>query len=207
MRKYILTLLTAIAVISAQSTCKAQDNIKMLFSYNYGMGFATGDLKSYIDKKLFDGFSIESRFFVKKNISLGLNVGYNDFRKYFDREVYANSTGNGNTSVVQTRYFNTVPVLVTGFYYLNSTSAFRPYAGIGLGAYVSNYQKYFSTLESKHTKTTFGLRPEIGTLIKLRDGLGLIVSGRYNFATYSYQEFSNLSYFELNFGLSFSIDN
>lgn len=204
MRKYILPVLTAIILISAQSTCKAQDNIKTLFSYNYGLGFATGDLKSYIDKKLFDGFSIESRFFINKNVSVGLNVGYNDFRKYFDRDVYP--TGSGNSSYVQTRYFNTVPVLATGFYYLNSISAFKPYAGIGLGAYVSNYQKYYSTLESKHTKTSFGLRPEIGTLIKLRSGLGLIVSGRYNFATYSYQEFSSLNYFELNFGLSFFIE-
>ncbi|MBO9701460.1 MAG: outer membrane beta-barrel protein [Sporocytophaga sp.] len=204
MRKYILPVLMAIVLISAQNTCNAQDNIKTLFSYNYGMGFATGDLKSYIDKKLFDGFSVEGRFFINKNISLGLNVGYNDFRKYLNREVY--STGSGNISAVQTRYFNTVPVLATGFYYLNSISAFKPYAGIGIGAYVSNYQKYYSTLESKHTKTCFGFRPEIGTLIKLRNGLGLIVSGRYNYATYSYQEFSSLNYFELNFGLSFSIE-
>ncbi|GAL85208.1 hypothetical protein Cpin_2233 [Sporocytophaga myxococcoides] len=168
------------------------------------MGFASGDLKSYIDKKLFDGFSIESRYFINKNLSVGLNLGYNDFRKYFDRQEYP--TASGNISAVQTRYFNTVPVLATGFYYLNSISAFKPYAGIGIGAFVSNYQKYLSTLESKHTKTSFGLRPEIGTLINLKNGLGLIVSGRYNYATYSYQEFSSLGYFEFNFGLSFSIE-
>ncbi len=204
MRKYILPVLMTIILISAQSTSNAQDNIKSLFSYNYGMGFATGDLKSYIDKKLFDGFSIEGRYFINKNLSFGLNLGYNDFRKYFDRAVY--STPSGNDSYVQTRYFNTVPVLATGFYYLSSISAFKPYAGIGIGAFVSNYQKYRGTNELKHTKTSFGLRPEIGTLISLRNGLGLIVSGRYNYATYSYAEFSSLNYFELNFGLSFSIE-
>jgi outer membrane protein W len=205
MRKYILPILITIVLISAQSTSKAQDNIKSLFSYNYGIGFATGDLKSYIDKKLFDGFSIEGRYFINKNISVGLNLGYNDFRKYFDRQDYP--TTGGNISAVQTRYFNTVPVLATGFYYLNSVSAFKPYAGIGIGAFVSNYQKYFSTLEfNKQTKTSFGLRPEIGTLINLKNGLGLILSARYSFAAYSYEEFSSLNYFELNFGLSFSIE-
>lgn len=60
MRKYILPILITIVLISAQSTSKAQDNIKSLFSYNYGIGFATGDLKSYIDKNYLMAFPLKA---------------------------------------------------------------------------------------------------------------------------------------------------
>lgn len=203
MKKYILPIVASILLLLEQTTCNAQDNIKALISYNYGIGFATGDLKSFIDGKLFDGFSIESRFFLNNHLSLGLAIGYNDFRKYYQRDAY--TTPSGTISAAQTRYFNTIPALATVFYHLNTCGVIKPYAGIGIGAFVSNYQKYYSYLGFNHTQANFGLRPELGTLIYLTNGVGLIVSGRYNYATYSHEEFNSLNYLELNVGLSFSL--
>jgi hypothetical protein len=195
-------LLSSILVTIVSYHSQAQLKLRAIASFDYSYGFAVGSLKEYIPGKTFDGFQAHWRYFIQRNVSLGLRTGYNNFRTSLPRDVY--ETNRGTVSAVQTRYFNSAPFIPTAYYYMRSLHYVMPYVGGGLGPYLLRYEKYYGVVPERQGSIRFGLSPEAGIVIPFkRSGLGLILTGRYNHVFYNHQEIEGLNYFEATVSLYF----
>jgi opacity protein-like surface antigen len=199
LKKIIPILLTALV---AHNSATAQLKLNAIAAFDYSLGFATGSLNSYIPDKNFDGFHVQYRHFLRKDFTLGSRLGWNNFRDQLPRAVY--QTDRGTVNAVQTRYFNSFPLLVNGFYYLRSSHFVMPFAGGGIGGYFLKYGKWYGAFPVEENSIRFGLSPEAGVIIPFRkSGIGLMLSGRFNKVFYNKNEIKNLQYAEVNFGLYF----
>ena len=200
MNRKIIALLVLFLV--SYNVCLGQLKLQAIAAFDYSYGIATGGLHKYIPGKAFDGVHMHWRYFFKRNFSLGLSTGWNNFRTELPRSVY--ETDKGTVSAVQTRYFHSCPIIVTGYYYLRSLHYVMPYAGGAAGAYLTRYEKYYGVVPMRDRDINPGIRPEIGVVVPFKNsGLGLIVGGRYNMIFYSHEEVNNLQYFEAAVGLYF----
>jgi hypothetical protein len=188
----------------------AQAKLIGFVAFNYSYGIPTGSLRSFIPDKPYHGANFDYRHFLRKNVSLGLHLGWNSFKESFPRAVY--NTDRGTVSAVQTRYFYSFPVTINGYYYFRSMKHVMPYVGGGIGLYNVHYQKWYGVAPIKRSRLYLGLNPEVGVIFPFKNsGIGILVNMRYNNVFYSYNEFKSLQYFEANIGIyignSFSKQN
>jgi outer membrane protein len=82
--KKIFFIILLTGIITATQV-KAQEN---LYSIQYSMGFATGDLKEFNEAASFRGMSFEYRYMMKPAIGVGFETGYNLFYDEMDYATY-----------------------------------------------------------------------------------------------------------------------
>jgi len=194
MKKIFFVVMLA-GIITA-THLKAQEN---LFSIQYSIGFATGDLKDFNSSASFRGMSFEYRYMMQPNIGVGLETGYNLF---YDRLDYATYTqGTQSLSGIQYRYTHAVPVLAAFDYYLKPDTQFNPFVGLGLGTLYTyrDLDMGMFTLESDVWQ--FALRPQIGVMITTPSA-DLIVAAKY-FSGFKANDTEGQQYFTINVGLVF----
>jgi hypothetical protein len=194
MKKIFFILLLTGVIFATQ--VKAQES---LFSIQYSMGFATGDLKDFNNAASFRGMSFEYRYMMQPSIGVGLETSYNLFYDHMDYATY--TQGTESVSGIQYRYTHAVPVLAAFDYYLKPDTRFNPFAGVGIGT-IYTYRDLdmgMFTLESDVWQ--FALRPEVGVLVSTQFA-DLIVAAKY-FSGFKANDTDGQSYFTINVGLVF----
>jgi outer membrane protein len=194
MKKIFFVVLLSGIITATQ--LKAQEN---LYSIQYSMGFATGDLKDFNSSASFRGMGFEYRYMMQPAIGVGFETGYNLF---YDRLDYATYTqGTQSLSGIQYRYTHAVPVLAAFDYYLKPDTQFNPFVGLGVGTLYTyrDLDMGMFTLESDVWQ--FALRPQIGVLITTPSA-DLIVAAKY-FSGFKANDTEGQQYFSLNIGLVF----
>ena len=193
--KKIFFVLLVMGVITATQV-NAQSG---LFSIQYSMGLATGDLKDFNSSASFRGMSFEYRYLIQPDLSVGLETGYNLF---YDREDYATYTqGTVSLSGIQYRYTHAVPVLATFDYYLKPDNQFNPFVGLGLGTLYTYRDLDMGMFTMESDVWQFALRPQVGVLITTPSA-DLIVAAKY-FSGFKANDTEGQQYFSLNIGLVF----
>jgi hypothetical protein len=194
MKKIFFVVMLA-GIITA-THLKAQEN---LFSIQYSIGFATGDLKDFNNSASFRGMSFEYRYMMQPNMGVGLETGYNLF---YDRLDYATYTqGTQSLSGIQYRYTHAVPVLAAFDYYLKPDTQFNPFVGLGLGTLYTSRDLDMGMFTMESDVWQFALRPQIGVLITTPSA-DLIVAAKY-FSGFKANDTKGQQYFSLNIGLVF----
>ena len=196
MKKIILVLSI---ICLGTSAVNAQRNFT---SFQYSVGFGSGDLKNFIGTPSFRGATFEWRKFVQPSLAVGLEVGWNVFYEQSSNEVY--TKGNSSISGKQYRYQNQFPILVATDYYFSPGEKFNPFIGMGLGTMYSLRNTNMSLYTIEEDAWHFALRPEVGFLYEMSQGLSTIVAIKY-YNGFSAGDFdSSQSYFTLNLGLAFT---
>lgn len=169
-----------------------------LFSMQYSMGFATGDLKEHVDKVSFRGFTMDYRKFAKENIGVGFDIGWNVFYKEMPYGTY--DYNDITYSGKQFRYDNCFPMLLAADYYMNPGMEFSPFVGLGLGTMYTlrNTDMNMYTLETDAWQ--FALRPELGIIIEPTPGVGLLVCSKYYYG-FKTSDMEAQSFFTINVGI------
>ncbi|HSO88438.1 MAG TPA: outer membrane beta-barrel protein [Draconibacterium sp.] len=190
---FFVVLLTGI--ITATQV-KAQES---LFSVQYSMGFAAGDLKEFNEAASFRGMSFEYRYMMQPAIGVGLETGYNLF---YDRMDYATYTqGTQSVSGVQYRYTHAVPVLAAFDYYLKPDTQFNPFVGLGVGTLYTFRDLDMGMLTMESDAWQFALRPEVGCIISTQ-AADVLIGAKY-FSGFKANDTEGQSYFTINVGLVF----
>lgn len=197
---FILLFLTITSRVKAQYLPVNNDNERYL-TISYAPSIPIGIFNSYLDGKNFGGLSIEGRYFISDNVTLGFNLGWNDASKKMPRITETN--GTSSISAVQTRYLLVFPLLINSHYHFELDNfIIRPYIGGAAGIYFTTYEKWIAEYLDSKRKISFGIRPEIGALIPITDNLGINLNFKYNYVFFKYNEFQNdLQYLEGNLGL------
>ena len=189
---FILLILTlSISLTNAQTS---------IFTIAYSTGSLLGETADYIGDYSWRGISIEERYFVERDMSVGFYLGWNVFNKTLVNytQPFDNAVLYGN----QYRYINAWPILVNAHYHFLREEVIRPYIGGGVGVYSVNRRTEMGLYASSVKTWQFGFQPEAGIWIDMADGLNLMLAAKYNYALKT-SKGDALSFININFGLSF----
>ncbi len=164
--------------------------------------------KNFVNDISARGFSLDFSYFVNDNVSLGLLAGYNDLYQKKDRQTY--SWPETDISAVKSHSLQLIPVLAKASYSkFKDGLALQPYAAIGAGVNIVNYQEWFGTLVDERNALRFSVAPEIGTRIAFGKYAmnGVDLSLRYHYTAFKYNDVKNLQTVSLNLGFYFMSRN
>ena len=157
-----------------------------------------GDSKDYIGKTSFRGIGIEWRKQVADQFSAGLSFDWNVFNEV---RTEVAEIDRGHVSGTQNRTINAFPMLVTGHYGLVSKGDFRPFVGLGAGAFFIEKKLGLGIYSLTESNWHFGLAPEVGFLYTIGFNTNLFVSVRYNYALEA-GDTGSQSYVGINLGFA-----
>ena len=187
----ILALAATFAYASAQSS---------LFTIAYSTAAPLGKTGDYIGNYSWRGMSVEGRYFIQTNLSLGFYTAWNVFNETLSD--HEQNFENGVLYGKQYRYINAYPILMMGHYHFLPNSAVRPYLGAGLGVYSMNRRTemglYYSETKSWH----FGVQPEAGLWFDVAPYVNLMIAAKYNYAVKTNKS-DAYSFLNINIGMTF----
>ena len=190
----ILSVLLFIA-IGANMTAQNKTNIY------YTMGMPMGNTNDYIDKTSFRGMGFEYQYLLSDNFALGGVLQWSTFYKSLPKDTYP--INNGAITGYQYRYINTVPMYVTGTYYLASDDAkIRPYLGLGVGTYWLEKRTDMGLYTDIYNSWHFGLIPKAGILIPVSYSTSFYIGLDYNMA-FKNNDMDTQSWLGISIGLDF----
>jgi outer membrane protein W len=170
------------------------------FSVQYSIGFGTGDMSEFIEKTSWRGVSFEYRSFVTPNVGVGIESGVNTF---YEKKDYATYTeGTRSLSGTQYRYINTVPILAAVDYYFQPDAQINPFLGLGIGTIYNRRDLDMGLYTIEEEAWQFALRPELGVLFNVSEGLDLMLAAKY-YAGFRGGDLDAQNYFTINLGLNF----
>lgn len=191
-----------IMLLGVTRQVKAQKNSVLTFSYT--IGFSSSDFNDFIGDNSFRGFNLAYRYLVNDNIAVGFQGGWSNFFEKIDRTTYEFDNGAVNTA--QWRYTHLVPLLVSAdYFFLDAEKTFRPYAGFGLGGYITEQEVLVGIADFFDRTFRFGFAPEVGMTFDIPNtSIGFVFSGKYNFVAQGsdFQD-TNLGYWTINMGIGF----
>ena len=161
----------------------------------YSFSLATGETKDYISKPSFRGIGIEGHKFINPNLSIGLTAQWHVFHDTCDDLVELDFGAiNGD----QNRTINSMPVLA--MFHYNFGNEKKYFFGTGTGPYWVDKRVEIGIAALSWENWHWGVTPEIGVMIPIRDKSSLLISVNYHhiFATKN-QEYS---YFTIKAGFA-----
>jgi outer membrane protein W len=193
MKKIIVSLI----LLGAISNVKAQ----YITNFSYSMSFPSGDFSNYVSDPSFRGISFGYASFVKPNVTVGINLGWNVFYEEKGYDTY--TQGTESLTGKQFRTNNTAPIMVNGNYYFKQSDKINTYGGLGLGLVYNhrNTDMYVYTLDE--SSWNFALQPEIGIEYKTDRKWALTAAAKYYYCFESGDISTPISYFALNLGFSY----
>lgn len=157
--------------------------------------------KDYTSKTSSAGMRISYSKLLNDRIGFGIEGGFNTLDDYVPRQTYEYPGGAITTDIYNYLYYYTL--MANAQYYFVQGKNVIPYASLAMGAAFSEYRKYYNVYNDSDNKTSFVVRPEIGSLFRLKEysSWGLKTAVSYDFAS------NKSDYFETdNFsGISFQV--
>jgi len=145
------------------------------------MGVPMSNTNDFIDKTSFRGMGFEYQYMLTDRFAIGGVLQWSTFYKSMDKDTYP--IENGDINGYQYRYINTVPMYVTGTYYLAGDDAtIRPYIGLGVGTYWLEKRIDMGLYADVTNSWHFGLIPKAGILVPLSYSNSLYLGIDYNIA-------------------------
>ena len=196
--KKIIILITIVTWIIPLTTLAQGSYI----SVEYVIGFPTGDLGDFIGKTSFRGAAIEYQKYLKNNLSIGIETGWNVFYERKDFDTY--SQDNVSASGVQYRYSSQVPILISAEYNFRPEASLKPYANFGLGTMYSRRDTDMGLWYLREEAWHFALKPEAGIICEINPDISFNLSAKY-YTGLASGDLDTQSYFALGagFGIMF----
>ena len=178
MKKIYLTALLLFGLIAGSFAQRSY------WTFNWDMNKGLGETGDFVDKFSVRGASVDGRFFINENITVGGFLGWSTlYDKLYDLPPITADLGDGVTADIsgtQMRYLNTFPVLINAHYFMGDNGSIRPYAGIGIGTVYTEQRVDLGFHAFIAEKWGFAVQPEIGVFIPIGlNGPGVNLAARY----------------------------
>jgi opacity protein-like surface antigen len=197
----ISSLIVFLVILAISMKTSAQ--LKMQLGYQVSK--PTGAFKDAIENTSFRGFAGEINYSITPQIGVGLGVSYNDFYQKYPRQTY--QTGEGHISAVVTNSIQVMPVLVKGNYNFLKEGPVIPYAGLGAGINLVNYDQYLGEFPASNATLKAAFSGEAGIKIPVgysKEG-GINIGAHYNYLPYNYSGIKNLNNWGAHVGFYFPL--
>lgn len=187
MKKYIKNYILGLLILLGTITVSAQNS--GMWHFQYDMGVPLGSTSDFVSKFSPRGFAIEGQGYVTENISIGGRFAWDVY--YEDMGWVDETTGISHDDMAaeltvhsyQKHYLNTMPLMVTAHYTLNSDKII-PYFGFGIGTFYVEERNQVGIFIIDKDTWHFGLAPEVGVTIPFgqTSNWGVNLNVRYNWA-------------------------
>jgi outer membrane protein len=182
--------------VGVSSAAMAQSGF---MSWQYSVGFGTGDQSDYIGATSWRGVTYNYSKLVRDNVAVGLEIGWNAFYEEKPYDTY--SRGNFDLSGKQWRYSNHVPLLFTVGYYHNPEEDIVPFVNFGIGTMYSERRVSMGQWEIYQDAWPFTVKPELGVMFNT-GGMAFALSGKYYYGMKT-GDLPAHGYFTVNLGFVF----
>lgn len=157
--------------------------------------------KDYTSKTSSAGMRLSYSKLLNDRFGFGIEGGFNTLDDYVPRQTYEYPGGAITTDIYNYLYYYTL--MANAQYYFVQGKNLIPYASLAMGAAFSEYRQYYNVYNDSDNKTSFVVRPEIGSLFRLKEystwGLKTAVSYDFTSNKSDYFETDNFS------GISFQV--
>ena len=197
--KKLIAIAVFTLVVFTQSAYSQQSGY---WSFQYAMGFGTGDLGEYISAPSFRGGLIEYRKAIKDNLLVGVDFGWNVFYEKKDHDSYTRETET--LSGIQYRTQNALPMLVSAEYFLSTDKPLKPYVGLGIGTMYTERATDMGTWRLEENPWSFAVKPELGLLYELSFSTSFKLAAKY-YNGFKTGQLDNQGYFSISAGFAFHL--
>jgi len=145
--------------------------------------------------------------FLSERFGFGFEGGYSTLDDYIPPTTYEQPGGAITTDVYNYLYYFTF--MANGQYYLSQGKRFTHYTSLGLGIAYSEYKIFYNVYQEEDHNTGFVMRPEIGTLFKIKEysSFGLKAAIGFDYATNKSEYFETKNFAGLNIQLGIVLLN
>ena len=183
-------------------TAKSYGQQDSYMSVQYSVSIPTGDMGEYISKASWRGVLIEYRGYVKSNLFVGIDAGWNVFYEKKDSDTY--TQGTETLTGVQYRYQNQVPLLATIDYLIVSDKALKPYVGLGIGTMYSERSTDMNLYRLKQNSWQFAVKGEVGVLYEMSYSSAVKFAVKY-YNGFKTNSLGNQGYLSINLGMAWAL--
>jgi outer membrane protein W len=162
----------------------------------YSTALGLGETGDYIGRFSWRGFTIDGKYFIDDNITLGWTTGW---QTLYEPVSGTFTDGTRTMTGTQYRYLNILPAMMTANYFFNEDGETQPFVGLGLGTYWVEQKTNMGLFSEKEDHWHFGLAPEVGVLFPVNIQANFYITVRYNNA-FPAKESITYSYLGLNVG-------
>jgi hypothetical protein len=198
MKKIIFLMIFGFLLMTGKSYGQ-QDSY---MSVQYSVSIPTGDMGEYISKTSWRGILIEYRGYVKSNLFVGIDAGWNVFYEKKDYDTY--TQGTESLTGVQYRYQNQVPLLATIDYLFSSDKELKPYVGFGIGTMYSERSTDMNLYRLKLNSWQFALKGEVGILYEVSYTSSVKFAVKY-YNGFKTNTLENQNYLSINLGMAWAL--
>ena len=207
MKKILFVLAISLCCAGVARAQYWGNGMKQIYSLNYQMSVPVGGSRDFIPNMSFEGININWAYFVTDNISVGLDLSYNNYTHKVGQKIYR---PNANTAInaAQYRYTQSIPIKVQAKYFMAPFGpGLQAYTGLGIGALSAGEHIIIQDIDVWDNNWGFLLSPEIGILIPFgADNFwGANITAGYNWSTNKSNigdmKFNNRQSFYFNVGL------
>jgi hypothetical protein len=146
----------------------------------WSMALGVGSTSQFINDYSLRGFSIEGRYWIHNQATVGLLWGWTALYEKIDNRTYA--TDNLAITSTQIRWFDAMPIQLTGHYYFQlATRGVLPFIGAGVGTVWTERLLTLPFTSYSQESWHFALSPELGLLFPSPAG-SFLISSRFNYA-------------------------
>jgi hypothetical protein len=144
----------------------------------YSMGLPVGGSWDYISQYGWRGTSIEYRYRIFPQFSVGATLGWN---LWDDKESGTWSRDNLTVTGTQIRWLDVFALAATTHVWLTKSEVFLPYLGTEIGAYWASRYTDMGWWAKEESGWHFGIAPEIGFIVPANRGVQFAFSVEYKY--------------------------
>ena len=172
-----------------------------LVALQYSVGFGTGDMKDYIGKTSWRGFTFDYRSMVQSNIGVGSTWAGTYFTRkclmpFMNMRMLLMQASNGATAIIFLSFW--LLIIMSG-----QGEMVSAYAGLGAGTMYSLQNTDMGTYTFEKDAWHFALRPELGVLIEAAPGSRFQSCLKYYYG-FKAGDLPAQAYFTVNVGFVFT---
>ena len=196
LKKYNVALLGLVLLYLSASSQERT----LKFDLGYKVAMPLGNFRDLTDKTSFNGWDAALMYGINNQISVGLQSGFQDFYQKFPRQVYH---GQGtDISAVITNSIQTIPLLLKGKYLFTENGPVQPFAALGLGGTLVQYNKYYGQFSDSRSAFGFTAQPEVGVHIPVARNIGINIAAAYNYVPVKVLDADGLHHASVKAGIS-----
>ena len=205
--KKILFVLAISLCCAGVARAQSYDGARQIYSISYQTSVPVGGVRDFIPNMSFEGININWAYFVMDNVSVGLDLSYNNYSHKVGQKVYR-PDANTAINAAQYRYTQVFPIKVQAKYFMAPFGpGLQAYTGLGIGALSAGEHIIIQDIDVWDNNWGFLLSPEIGILIPFGadNYWGANITAGYNWSTNKADiggiKFNNRQSFYINAGL------
>jgi len=147
------------------------------WNLQYSTVLGTGTTADYAGGFSWRGVTVDAERVLSDNLTVGLTSGWHVLN---DKGSGTLQSAAGAITGTAFRYVNSIPILLTGNYFLGQNGAARPFLGVGAGTYWIENRTEAGIFAVEDTNWHLGFMGEAGVVLTGMGSSDVTLSARYN---------------------------